>query len=314
MSQSAQSHLTLILDLSPKQWHLSSLEPDGQALSLLSFITQVLAFMNSHLALRHENTISVLGAFPRKSVMLYSTPGANDSGLDSTAPQDANTYQPFKTVDTIVSSRIMEEMESISDSIDSPTGLVGALSKGLCHINRVINPATRSSIESSSPLDPRMLILSVSPDMSTSYIPIMNTIFAAQKLKVKIDVCKIFGEDNVFLQQAAHLTGGSYVALMQRNALLQYLVMCFLASSSLRKIVAFPTHDRVDLRAACFCHKDIVDIGYVCSVCLSIFCSPVPVCSTCRTKFPVKTLRRFGFGPPKAVGNGTSKSGSATPQ
>jgi transcription initiation factor TFIIH subunit 3 len=66
MSQSAQSHLTLILDLSPKQWHLSSLEPDGQALSLLSFITQVLAFMNSHLALRHENTISVLGAFPRK--------------------------------------------------------------------------------------------------------------------------------------------------------------------------------------------------------------------------------------------------------
>lgn len=30
--------------------------------------------------------------------------------------------------------------------------------------------------------DPRILILSVSPDLSTSYIPIMNSIFSAQKL------------------------------------------------------------------------------------------------------------------------------------
>jgi transcription initiation factor TFIIH subunit 3 len=30
--------------------------------------------------------------------------------------------------------------------------------------------------------DPRILILSVSPDLSTSYIPIMNAIFSAQKL------------------------------------------------------------------------------------------------------------------------------------
>lgn len=31
-------------------------------------------------------------------------------------------------------------------------------------------------------LDPRILILSVSPDLSASYIPIMNAIFSAQKL------------------------------------------------------------------------------------------------------------------------------------
>jgi transcription initiation factor TFIIH subunit 3 len=30
--------------------------------------------------------------------------------------------------------------------------------------------------------DPRILILSVSPDLATSYIPIMNSIFSAQKL------------------------------------------------------------------------------------------------------------------------------------
>lgn len=60
----------------------------------------------------------------------------------------------------------------------------------------------------------------------------MNSIFSAQKLKVTIDVCKMFGPDTVFLQQAAHLTGGSYIYLDRRDALLQYLIVCFLHTLS----------------------------------------------------------------------------------
>lgn len=40
-----------------------------------------------------------------------------------------------------------------------------------------------------------------------------------------MDVCKIYGPDTVFLQQAAHLTNGSYIYLEQRDALLQYLIV-----------------------------------------------------------------------------------------
>jgi hypothetical protein len=74
--------------------------------------------------------------------------------------------------------------------------------------------------------------------------------------------------------------------------------------------MAVPTEDKVDFRAACFCHKTIVDIGFICSVCLSstfidagintlsnntttVFCKPTPVCSTCRAKFPMKSLTRL---------------------
>ena len=102
-----------------------------------------------------------------------------------------------------------------------------------------------------------------------------------------IDVCKIYGPDTVFLQQAAHLTNGSYIYLERRDALLQYLIvrhisylaslvyqleafqMSFLSPPSIRKVLAVPTQDKIDFRAACFCHKNIVDIGFVCSVCLS---------------------------------------------
>lgn len=71
----------------------------------------------------------------------------------------------------------------------------------------------------------------------------MNSIFSAQKLvrrlaldrirlltahvwqKVTIDVCKLFGADSVFLQQAAHLTGGSYIQVERPDSLLQYLMV-----------------------------------------------------------------------------------------
>ena len=43
--------------------------------------------------------------------------------------------------------------------------------------------------------------------------------------KVTIDVCKLHGPDTVFLQQAAHLTGGSYLYLEHKEALLQFLIV-----------------------------------------------------------------------------------------
>ena len=47
------------------------------------------------------------------------------------------------------------------------------------------------------------------------------------------------------------------------------LKMTFLPAPSMRRTLAVPNQDKIDFRAACFCHKTIVDIGFVCSVCLS---------------------------------------------
>ena len=45
--------------------------------------------------------------------------------------------------------------------------------------------------------------------------------------------------------------------------------MSFLPPPAIRQLISVPTQDRVDFRAACFCHKKIVEVGFVCSVCLS---------------------------------------------
>jgi transcription initiation factor TFIIH subunit 3 len=60
------SHLSVIVDLSPTQWHLSSQLDNTYPLSLKDFLSQLLAFLNIHVASKHENTLAVFGAFPGK--------------------------------------------------------------------------------------------------------------------------------------------------------------------------------------------------------------------------------------------------------
>nr|GAT43011.1 transcriptional factor [Mycena chlorophos] len=311
VEETKASHLSVVLDLSPAHWELSARDQphNTHPLSLASFLSQLLAFLNAHIACRDENTLAVFGAFPKKSVMLYSStePPTNWVSSDTTG----NAYPPFNAVDSTVVQRIsaeLERLESPEGEEVPPSALVGALTKALCYVNRISlppNPNSKAQANGFHPgvlPDPRILILSVSPDLSTSYIPIMNSIFSAQKLKATIDVCQVYGHNSVFLQQAAHLTGGSYILLERRDALLQYLMMSFLPPPSIRKTLSVPTQDQVDFRAACFCHKKIVDIGFVCSVCLSIYCTPLPVCTTCRTKFPMKTLTRLKAAQPLLLG------------
>ena len=51
--------------------------------------------------------------------------------------------------------------------------------------------------------------------------------------------------------------------------ILQYLMMAYLPDQIARRHLILPTQVNVDFRAACFCHKKVVDIGFVCSICLS---------------------------------------------
>lgn len=144
----------------------------------------------------------------------------------------------------------------------------------------------------------RILILSVSGDLADQYISIMNAIFACQRMSVPIDILKLAG-DTVFLQQAADATGGVYVALDEktRAGFLQYLMFAYLPDQTARSHLIMPGEgEGVDFRAACFCHRKVVDTGYVCSICLSIFCEPLHdgTCLTCGSHL---TMTNYGQNP-----------------
>jgi transcription initiation factor TFIIH subunit 3 len=124
----SSSHLALIIDLSPSQWHFSAQSSNPHPLSFQTFLSHVLTFLNSHIASKHENTLAVFGALPGKrwvynkaeflslncnfSSMLYSSLDA-DSGNGDDPPADANSYRPFKVVDSAVTNNIQKELDII---------------------------------------------------------------------------------------------------------------------------------------------------------------------------------------------------------
>ncbi|KAK3714947.1 RNA polymerase II transcription factor B subunit 4 [Vermiconidia calcicola] len=238
---------------------------------------------------------------------------AADSDGPSLPRDDANKYRPFAYIEHVLLSNLRRLMESTTaDALSSTpaTMIAGALTLALTYISKqtqALPSATTSAqfnysdatavaggnemsgdgakSQASMGLSSRILILSVSGDLASQYIPIMNSIFACQRLTIPIDILKLAG-DTVFLQQAADATGGIYMALdnNSRAGFLQYLMFAYLADQAARDHLIMPGEgEGVDFRAACFCHRRIVDIGFVCSICLSIFCEPLQdnLCLTC---------------------------------
>jgi hypothetical protein len=58
------AHLSVIIDLSPTQWHLAAVDPNPLALDV--FLPQLFAFLNAYIASMHENTLAVFAALPGK--------------------------------------------------------------------------------------------------------------------------------------------------------------------------------------------------------------------------------------------------------
>ena len=87
------------------------------------------------------------------------------------------------------------------------------------------------------------------------------------------------------------MTEGLYLCPRKPVALLQYLLDCFSASRATRQLLQQPKARGFTSQATCFCHRKTIDIGFVCSVCLSVFCSRQPECLTCGTSFGKSAAR-----------------------
>eukprot|EP00736_Rhodelphis_marinus_P003459 Rmarinus@m.28124 len=135
----------------------------------------------------------------------------------------------------------------------------------------------------------RILVVQTSADVPSQYIPVMNCIFAAQKLNILVDACVLRPVDSPFLRQAAHISGGTYFTPSQEEEkqIAHCLLCMFGADRPVREHFGPTVSPTVDNKASCFCHQKPVDRGLVCCVCLSVFCTFRPVCQTCGTKFPL---------------------------
>ncbi|GME93626.1 unnamed protein product [Ambrosiozyma monospora] len=257
--------------------------------------------LNAHLALNSGNKVALYTAnsYTQGAQLVYPLPKhsieqqqqqSNNSTKKSYQFKHIESHgmsRQFKLLDEAILSQldsVMKEMplhlSELKDQEKIKGTLTGAISMALAYINRL-----QQSISNLSKA--RILVISLSDDPTIPYISIMNAIFAAQKMKIPIDTLKL-NQDSTFLQQASDSTNGIYIKLSSLSGLLQYLCTTLFIDPMLRgTVVVLPTTSNVDFRASCFMTNKVVDIGYVCSVCLCIL-SIVPSdekCPTCGSKF-----------------------------
>ncbi|KAH7346500.1 TFIIH subunit Tfb4/p34 [Rhexocercosporidium sp. MPI-PUGE-AT-0058] len=276
------SLLVIVLDTNPHAWALLK-----ATLPLPKAIANILVFINAHLAFNNANQVAVVASHSHRAAWLYPRPPSNSEDVemsDTTASNldNANKYRPFALIEDSLLTSLRELIATTTEDdvgTTTTTQMAGALTLALSYINKA--STTYSGVTSEQKpagpnaeskdvvgLQSRILVVSVSGDLAHQYIPIMNTTFAAQRLRIPIDILKLAG-DTVFLQQASDATKGMYMQLRNHEGLLQYLMMAFLPDQMARKHLVAPTQEVVDFRAACFCHRRVVDVGFVCSICLS---------------------------------------------
>ncbi|XP_028757538.1 general transcription and DNA repair factor IIH subunit TFB4 [Neltuma alba] len=263
------SLLVVSLDTNPFFWSAFSFP-------FSEFISHVLAFLNSILLLNQLNQIVVIATGCNSCSYIYDSSSESNHGSETVGMPALYSTLLQKLEEFVAKDEQLGKAQTqgaIASSL-----LSGSLSMALCYIQRIFR---------SGPLhpQPRILCLQGSPDGPEQYVAVMNGIFSAQRSTVPIDSCYIGSNNSAFLQQASYITGGIYYRPPQLDGLFQYLSMVFATDLHSRAFLRLPKSVGVDFRASCFCHKQTIDMGYVCSVCLSIFCEHHQKCSTCGSVF-----------------------------
>ncbi|XP_063696152.1 general transcription factor IIH subunit 3 [Culicoides brevitarsis] len=265
------SLLMIILDTNPSQKILHS-NPQH----LTTCLDSIVAFANAHLMQKAVNSLAMIACHHHATQFLFPNPSRQQMNIRQIDGQ----YEMFTLVEKTVKQKLAQFISS-APRINTPVEsmLAGAMAMALCYIHRVQNNKPVGT-----KINPRILVVTGSTECASQYMTYMNVFFTAQKEGIVIDVCAL-DKTLSLLQQGADITGGHYLKLPQIDGFLQYLLWVFLPDPSTRQKLVLPPPVKIDYRAACFCHRELIDIGYVCSVCLSIFCKFSPICTTCHTVF-----------------------------
>eukprot|EP00793_Prasinoderma_coloniale_P003221 PRCOL_00005856-RA len=147
----------------------------------------------------------------------------------------------------------------------------------------------------------RIVVLNGLPDAPQHYVALTNAVFSAQKAYIPVDALALdVNTPSPYLQVAAKVTGGSYSQRPgEGRGLLEALLCVAGADLHSRRFLAAPPAPAVDFRPVDFVTKEPVDVGYVCSVCLSVFGERVARCPTCGTEY-----REDGTGEIRIGGGG----------
>ena len=264
------SALCVLIDVSPRAW---AARPQADFATL---VDHLLVFANAFHLLSASNRLVLLCVHP--SSVRFAWPPADARALDTAASVQPRALRAAMddTVRELLALPLPEDAQ-----IESP--LAGALALALCRLQGLRRTQPK--------IQPRILMLQATPDVPAHHLACMNCVFAAQKQSVLVDAVALAPQDSLLLQQAAELTGGSYLRpdAQAWAGLTQYLLTCVLPDQHARRFLQPPAQGLLETRALCHLTKAPVEVGWACSVCLTVFAeekrAALPECPVCGTRF-----------------------------
>jgi transcription initiation factor TFIIH subunit 3 len=303
------SCLTLVIDLNPIAWEKrknSTTSDTKYKIQFSELLDHLFIFLKTYLMTKHHNRLCVIGSTNKISHFLYPVPEEEEEINNEDENEDKMEIEE-EEIEKIekkkkkkkkkkqknifdheidfqkVKQNMLTQLKKIEFSESNISSLTSSISLGLSFINRIDKEKPLST-----ELLSRILVIQATPDISSQYISMMNTIFCAQKMNVAIDSCILSPENSSFLQQAAYITGGTYMKPTRQEGFLQYLLNVYLVEKNLRKLIHMPSQNVIDFKPSCFKTKKPIDIGFVCSICLSIYSEKITSCISCHSHFQTK--------------------------
>jgi len=141
-------------------------------------------------------------------------------------------------------------------------------------------------------IDSRVIVFDCSResvDFSNQSVALSNCGWAASSCAVA--KCRVHVVSLVSTTPSSNLlsvcskTGGIHIPMCSGGKLLQSLLFHLTASESLVGLKVRPQSQRSHMGTVCVCHNRSIDKGYVCSICLSIYCNETSgICSVCGSR------------------------------
>lgn len=264
------SVLVILFETNPLLWSGLGGRLDGKE-SFDETLRQLLVYMIGFLSLHEQNRVVIIALHSNVEHCMYAIPtlASGENDLTNTGSKSDLCAQVISNLATLA----MRMRSDFDLSTKSNMPLTTVISMALCCVNRARVYKPHCS--------PRVLCILGSQDSSGQYFSGMNAIFSAKNSGVRIDACLLGYTDSFFLQQAAQITGGSYCMLQQGEKALYYLLSDLPGSESIRAKLQSPRKFCSEYQATCFCHEVNLQVGFVCSVCLTIFCERCRKCLAC---------------------------------
>jgi len=228
-------------------------------------------FCAAHAALSMDQRVAVLAAHSKRAMLLA---GGFSASLDWNALQQA-AFDFF--------------LEGDHCAVGGAPQLAAGLARALCNINQVRQAAGRK-------FHARVLVVECSyaeTDLSPQGLALVNIAFAAEAEDVLLDCLALGQEASALLRQIVGITGGRHNALPLKSVTEHGLAGVLLPALLFHFLPGVPVRRQLNVvagiqntAAVCACHGEMHDIAYVCSCCLSVYCSDsIAICLGCRSRF-----------------------------